>query len=70
MTPSADTRGLLPGCYKHCNTEDALFSTLATNGVTLEAAVVSWFFDGGATVPAWVEDNCTGFNCGVGCPKA
>jgi hypothetical protein len=40
--------GLLPACFKHCNTEGSTFGTLATNGVTLEAAVATWFFGEGS----------------------
>jgi len=57
---------VLPACFRHCNTEDSHFSTLTTNGVTLEKALVSWFFAEN-TVMAFVEDNCVGFNCGPGC---
>lgn len=62
---------MLPACYKHCNTESSTFATLQTNGYTLEQAVVSWWATvtgSAATVPRYVQDNCTGFNCGTGCP--
>lgn len=61
------TAALLPGCYMHCNTEGSTFATLATLGVTLEQAVLSWFF-GDASVPAYVSETCAGFNCGPDCP--
>jgi hypothetical protein len=63
------TAALLPGCYLHCNTEGSGFGTLATLGVTLEQAVLSWFF-GDASVPAYVSETCAGFNCGPDCPAA
>ena len=59
---------LLPACYKHCNTEGSTFSTLATNGVTLEAAVAAWFFSEG-TAQQYVQEDCKGFNCGTDCPS-
>ena len=59
---------LLPACYKHCNTEGSTFSTLATNGVTLEAAVAAWFFSEGAA-QQYVQEDCQGFNCGTDCPS-
>jgi hypothetical protein len=63
----AGTAALLPACFKHCSTEDPSFTTLATDGVTFQDATVSWFF-GTKTAPAYVMDNCTGFNCGADCP--
>lgn len=86
ITPArAGTAAMLPACYKHCNTEGSTWSTLLTNGVSLEQAVAAWFFgsssfssqksnDGGAlgadAVPQFIVDDCQGFNCGTGCPKA
>jgi len=57
---------VLPACVRHCNTEDSHFNTLTTKGVTLEKAVVSWFF-GENTVVQFIEDDCVGYNCGPGC---
>ena len=68
IVPSASITALLPGCFKHCNTEGPEFATLTTNGVTLEAALLSWFF-GENTVPNFVREDCVGFNCGPGCPQ-
>ena len=59
--------GLLPACFKHCNTEGSTFGTIATNGVTLEQAIASWFFGEGSAAQFIVED-CAGFNCGTDCP--
>ena len=59
--------GLLPACFKHCNTEGSTFGTLATNGVTLEAAVAKWFF-GAGSAPQFIVEQCSGFNCGTDCP--
>ena len=64
--------GLLPACYKHCNTEGSTFSTLATNGVTLQAAVAAWWAgagEGAAAVPQYIVEDCSGFNCGTDCPQ-
>jgi hypothetical protein len=69
--------GLLPACYKHCNTEGSSFSTLATNGVTLQDAVAAWWGAAGASsaagaaaaVPQYIVEDCTGFSCGTDCPK-
>ena len=70
-TDAASTKDFavtLPMCHKHCNTlTGTTWSTLTTQGVTLEAAVASWFFGDGA-VPAYLEDTCEGFACGPGCP--
>jgi len=60
--------GLMPACYKHCNTEGSTFGTLLTNGVSLETAVSAWFFGEGAAKQFVVED-CAGFNCGTDCPS-
>ena len=64
--------GLLPACYKHCNTEGSTFSTLATTGVTLQDAVAAWWGAAGAgaaAVPQYIVEDCAGFNCGTDCPK-
>lgn len=58
---------MLPACYRHCNTGGATFSTAQTNGVTLEAAVVSWFSGSGAA-PQFIVEDCKGLNCGTDCP--
>ena len=63
----AGTAAMLPACFHHCNTGGASFSTAATNGVTLEAALAEWLFN----LPAkgqFIEEQCTGFACGKGCP--
>lgn len=74
MPNTSVVAAMLPACYKHCNTEGSTFATLATLGYTLENAVVSWWAavtgGGGASVPKFVQDNCSGFNCGTGCPPA
>lgn len=57
----------LPACFKHCNTQGSTFATLKTNGVSLQSAVVSWFF-GEGSAPQFNVENCTGFNCGTDCP--
>ncbi len=60
----AGTGAMLPACFHHCNTGGPTFSTAKTNGVTLEAAVTNWLF----SLPAkgqFIEEQCTGFNCGV-----
>ena len=59
--------GLMPACYKHCNTEGSTFATLLTNGVSLEAAVSAWFY-GDGTAQQYIVENCSGFNCGTTCP--
>lgn len=70
-TDAASTKDLavtLPACHKHCNTLTGnTWSTLTTQGVSLEAAVASWFF-GDGTAPAYLEDTCKGYACGPGCP--
>ena len=58
-----DKGAMLPACYKHCNTLEGTWSTLMTQGKTLEEAVTSWFFRDG-TVDDYVESSCVGFNCG------
>ena len=63
----AGTAVLAPACYKHCNTQSPTFSTLETNGVSLEMAVSSWFY-GTRAVPQFVVEDCAGFNCGTDCP--
>lgn len=81
--PPPYTSALLPACFKHCNTETTAFSTLATDGVTLEQAVVLWFFGASRTqqasspaltpplnsIPRFIVENCSGFNCGTNCPQ-
>lgn len=58
---------LLPACFKHCNTQTSTFSTLKTNGVSLEMAVSSWFYET-KLVPQYIVETCKGFNCGSDCP--
>jgi len=62
------TAALLPACFKHCNTQSSTFSTLKTNGVSLEMAVSSWFYDS-KVVPQYIAETCKGFNCGTDCPQ-
>lgn len=62
------TAALLPACFKHCNTGSSTFSTLKTDGVSLEDMTVAWFTGSGAT-PKFVLENCTGLNCGNDCPS-
>jgi hypothetical protein len=83
ITPARKgTAALLPACYKHCNTEGSTFSTLATQGVTLEMSTAAWFIglNNGqgvseqvkgqvAAVPQFLMEDCTGFNCGTDCPQ-
>lgn len=70
VTPSKPhTAALLPACYKHCNTQPSTFRTASTNNVTLEQATVSWFFGPSVySAPAYVVEDCAGFNCGNDCP--
>jgi len=69
VTPARHgTAAMLPACFHHCNTEKPTFSSQHTNGVTFETAVATWFFQGGAA-PAYVVEDCTGFNCGNQCPS-
>lgn len=83
VAPPPNAAALLPACFKHCNTETTTFSTLATDGFTLEQAVVSWFFAITAqtrklsearttrvsqSAPRFIIENCSGFNCGNDCP--
>ena len=66
-TGNADAAAMLPACHLHCsNQKAARWSELTVDGVTTEAAVVSWFF-GDAAVPAYLEDSCEGYACGPGC---
>jgi hypothetical protein len=62
------TAALLPACFKHCNTQTSTFSSLMTNGVSLEMAVSSWFYES-KSVPQYITESCKGFNCGADCPK-
>jgi hypothetical protein len=41
---------------------------MQTEGVTLERATLSWFFNE-SSVPAYVVESCKGFNCGAQCPS-
>jgi len=85
ITPATPgTAALLPACFKHCNTQDPQFATLTTNGVTLEQATVNWFWynrrnnnnnnnnnndNKVSAIPAYIVEDCTGFNCGTTCPQ-
>lgn len=73
ITPAkTGTAALLPACFKHCNTQDYHFQTLATNGVTLEQATVNWFWNRqckDSTIPSYIVEDCVGFNCGTNCPQ-
>lgn len=62
------TAALLPACFMHCNTQGERFETMETEGVTLQRATLSWFFNE-SSVPAYVVESCKGFNCGAQCPS-
>jgi O-palmitoleoyl-L-serine hydrolase len=66
----AHTGAHLPSCWKHCNTQSSEWSTLATQGVTLEAATERWFtgLTNASYVPTFLVEDCQGFNCGTDCP--
>ena len=61
-----DHAAMLPACFKHCNTLKSTWQTLTVDGVTLQEAVTSWFFQEGG-ISSYLEDTCEGWNCGPGC---
>ena len=64
----APQQALLPACYAHCGTEDDRWRNVQAQGISLDKAVSSWFWEEG-DVPDFIEDLCSGFNCGKGCPS-
>ena len=64
----AGSAALLPACYKHCNLEDATIATISTNGWTLLDFLLTWGFDGSPAAPAFIMEDCSGFDCGHTCP--
>ena len=65
--PGLDQAVFAPACFHHCCTDSSVWHTLNVGGVAVEKALTSWFF-GDASVPAYLQDTCAGFNCGAGCP--
>ena len=68
---ASDAAVSLPGCHKHCNTlKGSTWATLDVSGVSLQTAVAEWFFrdDVKQDPHRWLEDTCSGWACGPGCP--
>eukprot|EP00026_Physarum_polycephalum_P010839 Phypoly_transcript_11020.p1 GENE.Phypoly_transcript_11020~~Phypoly_transcript_11020.p1 ORF type:complete len:385 (+),score=54.55 Phypoly_transcript_11020:49-1155(+) len=55
-----------PACATHCISLSSSFHTVSINGITL-AQYLDKFWNSNGNVPN-VVDNCSSFNCTVGCP--